>query len=143
MGRAGSSSEEVDTAAIGSLRVDRWLWFARFFKTRTLAATMVTEGKVRLDGARLAKPSTQIRCGQVLTFPQGGHVRVIRIIQLGDRRGPAPEAQSLYEDLQPPTPEARLPRDPLGPAPPRRDKGAGRPTKKDRRALDHWESDLS
>ena len=117
----------------GALRLDKWLWYARFFKTRSLATALCQAGKVRVDGAAVTKAHHIVRPGQVLTFVQGNHVRVIKVVALASRRGPAPEAQALYEDLDPPRQDTRLPRDP-GMA--ERPRGAGRPTKKDRRALD-------
>ncbi|MCB1342526.1 MAG: RNA-binding S4 domain-containing protein [Pseudooceanicola sp.] len=110
------------------LRVDKWLWFARFFKSRTLAAAQVSGGHLRIDGERVSKPSETVSPGDVLTFPQGSRVRVVRILALGDRRGPAPEAQALYEDLTPDSlPEA--------------ESGGPRPTKRDRRAIDALKGD--
>lgn len=120
-----------------SLRLDKWLWFARFFKTRSLASKAVADGRMRVDGTVVAKPHWAVRPGQILTFVQGRHVRVVRVVALGQRRGPATEAQTLYEDLAPPTPETALPRDMGGRgAPPVREPGAGRPTKKERRDID-------
>lgn len=89
-----------------SVRVDRWLWFARFFKTRALAARVCASGRVRLDGRRMEKPHAPLRIGAVLTFPQARRVRVVRVLGLGSRRGPPVEAQALYEDLSedPPVP---------------------------------------
>lgn len=113
-----------------SLRLDKWLWFARFFKSRSLASGQCQAGKVRVDGNVVTKAHFALRPGHVLTFVQGNHVRVVKVLALGARRGPAPEAQELYEDLAPPTPETALPRDPAT-AP--RSRGAGRPTKKQRR----------
>ena len=84
------------------LRLDKWLWYARFFKTRSAATRAIQGGRFRLDGTIMAKPHRQAVCGQVLTFVQGGQVRVVRILALGSRRGPAPEAALLYEDLEPP-----------------------------------------
>ena len=105
-------------------RVDKWLWHARFFKTRGLAAKLVTGGHLRVNGNRIAKASVMVGVGDTLTFPQARQIRVIRIEVIGVRRGPAPEAQALYEDLTPPEekPEsaAQIER-------------KGRPTKKDRR----------
>jgi ribosome-associated heat shock protein Hsp15 len=117
-------------------RVDTWLWHARLFKTRTLAAAVVSAGKVRLtrngSTARIAKTSHQVRPGDTLTFPKGKLIRIVKIEALATRRGPAPEAQGLYEDLTPPpTPKAERPAKPAS-----REPGSGRPTKKDRRALD-------
>lgn len=81
------------------LRIDKWLWQARFFKTRGLATEMVAGGKVRLNGQRIDKPAREIGPGDVLTVPQGDRVRVVRVLGLPERRGPATEAQALYEDL--------------------------------------------
>jgi ribosome-associated heat shock protein Hsp15 len=113
------------------LRIDKWLWHARFFKTRTLAAAEVSAGRVRLNSARVQKPAQLVMPGDVLTFSKGRDVRVIRVEALGTRRGPAPEAQALYSDLDPP--QARDVED--APANPRYD-GKGRPTGRDRRQLD-------
>ncbi|SLN27412.1 RNA-binding S4 domain-containing protein [Roseisalinus antarcticus] len=109
-----------------TVRLDKWLWHARFFKTRSLAADLVNAGRVRVDGAPVSKPSRSVRAGHVLTFPQGKQIRVVRILAASVRRGPAPEAQELYEDL---TPEA-----PSAPSGPRYD-GKGRPSAKDRRDM--------
>ncbi len=110
-------------------RVDKWLWFARFFKSRTLAAEMVASGRVRLNGERCTKASQSVRQGDVLTFAAGEQVRVVKVVADGLRRGPAPEARALYEDLTPPPPAKK-------PDASEREKGTGRPTKKDRRAID-------
>ncbi len=120
------------------LRLDKWLWYARFCKSRTLAAKLCASGRIHLDGAIVQKPHHQVRAGNVLTFPLGPHVRVIKILALGSRRGPAPEARQLYEDLQPPDPSAaREP--PLAP----RARGSGRPTKAERRAIDRLQNEKS
>ena len=81
------------------MRLDKWLAQARFFKKRELASDMVSEGHLRLNGQHCAKPGHGITPGDVLTFPQADRIRVIRILSLGTRRGPAPEAQLLYADL--------------------------------------------
>ncbi|MFV0475955.1 MAG: RNA-binding S4 domain-containing protein [Pikeienuella sp.] len=82
------------------LRLDKWLWRARFFKTRGLAAAAAEKG-YRLNGARSRKTHALVRPGDVLTFRQADAIRVIRVRDLGERRGPASEAASLYEDLEP------------------------------------------
>ena len=111
-----------------TLRLDKWLWHARFFKTRTLAAKQVTSGHVRVNSVKTAKAATPVGPEDVLTFPQARRIRVIRITGIGARRGPPAEAQALYEDLtppevpKPPAPEARI--------------GNARPTKRDRREID-------
>ena len=113
-------------------RLDRWLWFARFLKSRTLASTLVQSGKIRLNGERISKAARGVKPGDVLTFPLGDHVRIIRIIDPGTRRGPASEAALLYEDLAPPQARQTRPEAPPG----HRDSGTGRPTKKERRETD-------
>ena len=128
---------EAASNADSSLRADKWLWFARFFKTRSLATQLCQAGKLRLSGQGVVKPHYKVKVGDVLTFPQGRHIRVIKVVALGTRRGPAPEAQALYEDLKPPVPESKLPKgtpDALATA--KREPGSGRPTKRDRRALE-------
>lgn len=110
-----------------SIRLDKWLWHARFFKSRSLAAAAVG-GPLRMNGQPVSKPSQPVRQGDVLTFVQGERVRVVRVLAPGKRRGPAPEAQALYEDLEPVTPAA----DPGTPEP----RKGGRPTGKARRDFD-------
>jgi ribosome-associated heat shock protein Hsp15 len=90
-------------------RLDRWLWFARFCRSRTLAAKLCAAGKIRVDGQPVHKAHCLVRPGEVLTFPQGPHIRVVRILRLGLRRGPASEARALYEDLAPLAPAAASP----------------------------------
>ena len=121
-------------------RLDKWLWFSRFFKSRTLAGTACSGRKVRINGQIASKASVTVKVDDVLTFPRGHHIRVVRILDLGQRRGPAPEAQALYEDLAPPE-EAEAARrkaaaDAAEQAAGLRDAGAGRPTKRERRAVD-------
>lgn len=111
-------------------RLDKWLWHARFFKTRSLAATKVSEGKVRVNQAVVTKRATTVSPGDVLTFAQGDWVRVIQIEAIGTRRGPAPEAQELYTDLSPERPKRDVVLENPG------YDGKGRPTKKVRRQGD-------
>ena len=115
------------------LRLDKWLWYARFFKSRTLAAAACDGGGIRVNGNRVSKANAPVRPADVLTFAQGPYVRVIEIVALGSRRGPAPEAQALYRDLSPPAEQPRMPRA-LAVAP--RLAGSGRPTKRERRQTD-------
>lgn len=106
------------------LRVDRWLWFGRFFKSRSIASIVCATRKVRINGVAPAKANHLLRVGDVLTFPAGEVIRVVQVAALGTRRGPAAEALSLYEDLAPPPHQAPPlnPRSwPLPPAPPARD----------------------
>ncbi|RGP36797.1 RNA-binding S4 domain-containing protein [Pseudotabrizicola alkalilacus] len=83
------------------LRLDKWLWQARFFKSRGLSADVVESGHCRVNGQRTKKPGHGICIGDVLTFAQGKQIRVIKVQALGLRRGPADEAQELYLDLDP------------------------------------------
>ncbi len=94
-------SGKADPHASAKLRLDKWLWQARFFKSRGLAAEAVEAGSVRVNGTRVSRPGRDIGAGDTLTFPQGHRIRVIRILSLGLRRGPASEAQALYLDLDP------------------------------------------
>jgi ribosome-associated heat shock protein Hsp15 len=82
-------------------RLDRWLWFARIVKSRTLAAQLVQDGKVRVNRAKADKPAQTVRPNDVLTIVMRGNVQVLRVVAPGARRGPAPEARLLYEVLGP------------------------------------------
>ena len=115
-----------------AIRIDKWLWHARFFKTRSLATKIVQGGRVRVNGAHVKKPSASVAPGDTLTFPQGRIVRVIEIAAIGARRGPATEAVLLYNDLAPPTAAPKEP-DADRDVPP--DRGT-KPTKRERRQLD-------
>ncbi len=115
-----------------SQRLDKWLWRARFFKTRTLAAKVCNGGHVRSGGTAITKAHHQVRVGDVLTFAQGRYIRVVKVLALGVRRGPAAEARALYEDLKPPETSQAMPSSSGG----RRPAGAGRPTKRERRLID-------
>lgn len=118
----------TDAASVSErLRIDKWLWQARFFKTRSLAAKVVSGGHVRVNSDKIDKPARNVGPGDVLTFAQGRDIRIVRIVALGTRRGPASEAQTLYEDLSPPRKD-----EPENPG----FEGKGRPTKKERRQID-------
>lgn len=119
-----------------TIRLDKWLWYARFFKTRGLASKLVSASHVRVNSEKVSKPATSVGAGDVLTFPQGHNIRVVRVLACGTRRGPAPEAQTLYEDLTPPVVE----QNDVPPAP--KYEGKGRPTKKDRRTSLLYRSDM-
>ena len=116
------------------IRIDKWLWFARFFKSRTLAGKLCAGGRIRLNGTPINKSHQMVKPGDVLTFPQGREIRVVKVIAAGVRRGPAAEAQTLYEDLDPPA-EKRPAAGAVSPQS-KRDRGTGRPTKAERRAID-------
>lgn len=122
-------------------RLDKWLWFARFCKSRSLATKLCETGRIRLAGNPVAKAAHPVRPGDVLTFPLGPHVRVIRIVDVGKRRGPPAEARTLYEDLDPPPDRGPAATAAGLTATPQRDSGAGRPTKAERRAIDRLQGE--
>jgi ribosome-associated heat shock protein Hsp15 len=116
-------------------RLDKWLWFARCARTRSLAARLVEDGKVRVNRQKILKPAQTVRPGDVVTAAIGERVRVLKIAAAGRRRGPAEEARALYEDLTPPVEPAPSNGESTRPAS-ARPAGAGRPTKRERRRLD-------
>lgn len=128
-----TDSPRANQPEAGQLRIDKWLWFARVVKSRTLAAGLVEDGKVRLNRERTTKPSQTVRIGDILTVAVGPRIRILEISGIGTRRGPASEAQALYVDrTPPPVVAASTPQ----PAPIERPSGSGRPTKRDRRQID-------
>jgi ribosome-associated heat shock protein Hsp15 len=117
------------------MRVDKWLWAARFFKTRGLSAGMVTAGHLRINGNKTDKAAYKVGAGDVLIFAQGRDIRVIKVLSCPARRGPAPEAQGHYQDLTPA-------KDPAPASTPQTETG-GRPSKKARRQFDQFMTDAS
>jgi ribosome-associated heat shock protein Hsp15 len=116
-------------------RLDKFLFFSRALKSRTLAQKVIETGVIRVNGDKTERSDHKVGAGDVLTMILHGRIVVWRIIDPGERRGPASEAQGLYEDLSPPP----LPRHELSPfeaAIAQRPEGAGRPTKKERRDID-------
>jgi ribosome-associated heat shock protein Hsp15 len=89
----------MDSTEIPGQRIDKWLWCARFFKSRSLAAKACHDGRIRVSGQVLAKAHYSLKIGDVLTFPLGPNIRVVRVAALAVRRGPPAEARGLYEDL--------------------------------------------
>jgi ribosome-associated heat shock protein Hsp15 len=112
-------------------RIDKWLWFARVVKTRTLAQKLVLSGAVRVNREKCDSVSHALKPGDVLTIAVARSVRVLKVTAPGLRRGPAEEARTLYEDLSPPPGPATL-----APA------SGPRPTKRDRRAIDSLHGDF-
>ena len=119
----------------GSVRMDKWLWAARVFKTRSLATDACHGGKVDVND-EAAKPAKNVRAGDIVkvTLPHGRR-RILKVQSLGERRGSVDAARALYEDLTPPEPPRSA--EPLRPY---RSPGAGRPTKRERRELDRFRS---
>ena len=116
--------------AVPAMRIDKWLWAARFFKTRSLAAQACAGGKVDVND-EAAKPARPVRPGDRLRVTVPGGARVARVLALSERRGPAGQARALYEDLTPPAPPRMRQTKPSWRPP-----GAGRPTKRERRAIE-------
>ncbi|HXF54676.1 MAG TPA: RNA-binding S4 domain-containing protein [Hyphomicrobiaceae bacterium] len=131
---AGSTGREE----ILGQRLDKWLWFARVVKTRSLAARLILAGKVRVNRERTDKPSLILRPGAVVTVLVAGRVRILKVVAPGRRRGPPADAHMLYEDLTPPRPAPEThnhcsdaSRSPVG---------GGRPTKRQRRQIERLKS---
>jgi ribosome-associated heat shock protein Hsp15 len=108
-------------------RLDKWLWCTRLAKTRSGAQRAIEAGKVRINGSRALKPSRLVHSGDVVTATLLGRLSVVRVLAASERRGPAPVARTLYQDLTPKAPET-----PAGAG----RSGGPRPTKRDRRRLD-------
>jgi ribosome-associated heat shock protein Hsp15 len=112
-------------------RIDKWLWHARVVRTRSAAAALAASGHVRVNGQRIDAASRAVRPGDVVTVALDRTVRVLKVKGFADRRGGPDAARGLYEDLA-----AAVAAPPLTDSLPERDRGAGRPTKRDRRELD-------
>ena len=82
------------------MRIDRFLFFIRLVRSRSLAQSVIEQGHVRIDGKRAEKPSDQVEVGSVVALPLHGHVRVLRVLALPGRRGPATEARACYEEIE-------------------------------------------
>ncbi|MEZ5817464.1 MAG: RNA-binding S4 domain-containing protein [Hyphomicrobiaceae bacterium] len=119
-----------------SQRLDKWLWFARVIRTRTLAAGLISDGRVRVNRERVLKPSQTVRPGDVITVAVGAHVRVLEVVAGGTRRGPPTEAQALFRELTAAKPAVAEPAPGTDDASGQREAGSGRPTKRDRRQID-------
>lgn len=129
-----AKADEPEKTKAGAQRLDKWLWFARLAKTRTLAAGLVTDGKIWINREKVSKPSETVKPGDVITSSAHHQIRIVRVVAPGERRGPAPEAATLYEDLTPPPPPRDDSRAQLATG--SREAGAGRPTKRDRRLIE-------
>jgi ribosome-associated heat shock protein Hsp15 len=112
-------------------RIDKWLWHARVVRTRSAAASLVTSGLVRMNGARITAPSQLVRPGDVATIALDKQVRLLKVTGFAERRGDAEAARVLFEDITPPPPPPDA-----SPKVAAREPGSGRPTKRDRRATD-------
>ncbi|MEA2983914.1 MAG: ribosome-associated heat shock protein Hsp15 [Alphaproteobacteria bacterium] len=112
-------------------RIDKWLWHARVVRTRSAAAELVTSGLVRLNRERVTAPSRPVRADDVITVALDRQVRIMKVVSFAERRGGSEAGRVLYADLTPLPP----PRD-ESPKVAAREAGSGRPTKRDRRAID-------
>ncbi|MGO4831731.1 RNA-binding S4 domain-containing protein [Rhizobiaceae sp. 2RAB30] len=122
----------------GRQRLDKWLFFARVVKSRSLAAKLIQSGRVRVNRDKAEQTAHPVKPDDVLTVTLDQRILVLKVRAGGVRRGPAEEARTLYEDLTPPA----APRDAALPdaLPPLREAGSGRPTKKERRETDRFRS---
>jgi ribosome-associated heat shock protein Hsp15 len=119
-------------------RIDKWLWHARVVRTRSAAAALAASGHVRINGQRIDAPSRAVRPGDVVTVALDRIVRVLKVLSFAERRGSADDARALCEDLAPQSSRPTAPPDPL---PVVREPGAGRPTKRERRAIERFTGD--
>ena len=115
------------------IRLDTWLWYARFYKSRSLSSKAILSGKLRLNSNKIIKPASKVKINDVLTINHINMVRIIQVQSLGSRRGPASEAQKLYNDLSGDMIEASKIKSVSEKSKKETNK---RPTKKDRRILD-------
>ncbi len=114
-------------------RIDKWLWHARVVRTRSAAAELVTSGLVRLNGARITAPSQLVRVDDAITIALDRNVRILKAKGFAERRGDAEAARALFADLTPPPPPSDESSKVAA-----REPGSGRPTKRDRRAIDRF-----
>jgi ribosome-associated heat shock protein Hsp15 len=137
-------------AAMDKLRIDKWLWAARFYKTRSLATDEINKGRIEVN-EQVAKPAREVKLGDTVAMRREGQVRIVKVLGLSDVRGPAPKAQLLYEE----TPESLQAREAFSARrrferEPAQSIAHGRPTKRDRRDLqeaqhgwnDRWSASL-
>ena len=117
-------------------RIDKWLWHARVVRTRSAAAELVTSGLVRLNRERVTAPSRLVRADDVITVALDRQVRILKVAGFAERRGDAEAGRVLYADLTPLPPPADD-----SPKVAAREPGSGRPTKRERRAIDRLQED--
>ena len=127
---AAGTGREREDGAPQTQRLDKWLWYARVSKSRTLAAQLIEDGKVRINRARAAKPSQMVRAGDVLTIALRGNVQILEVLAPGARRGPPAEAKLLYVAIGGQQRAQAVVA--------QRMSGAARPTKRDRRQIDRF-----
>ncbi len=131
-----TGDDDSPVVVLAKQRIDKWLWFTRVVKSRTMAAALVTEGRVRINRERIDKPSVTVTVGDVITVTAHQRVRVLKVLAPGVKRGSALQAATLFDDLTPPPPP--LDSIPQIAAAPEREAGSGRPTKRERRELEKF-----
>ena len=129
--------DEEQPAGQARQRIDKWLFFARLRKSRSLAAKSVEAGDIRVNGVSVRQPSHMLRPGDVVVLSLDRHDMVVKVLQPGERRGPYEEARLLYSDMTPPPPP-REERNLFAQA--TRERGTGRPTKRERRETDRLQA---
>lgn len=139
--------DEAGPGPVASQRLDKWLWFARLAKTRSQAAALVADGKIRLNRVRIDKPAATVKAGDVVTATVHRTVRVLKVVGFLTRRGPATDAARTFEELTPPAERTKA-QSPYANSsatsrPPEsvhaeRPAGSGRPTKRERRQIDRF-----
>jgi ribosome-associated heat shock protein Hsp15 len=123
-------------------RIDKWLWHARIVRTRSAAAELAGSGHVRLNGARVTAPSKAVKSGDVVTIALDARVRVLKVTGFAARRGAAEEGRALYEDMAPAAPaESASAAESAESSIAHRNPGSGRPTKRERRAIERFTRD--
>jgi ribosome-associated heat shock protein Hsp15 len=123
----------LDTHSTDRQRIDKWLWHARVVRTRSAAAALAAAGHVRINGQRVDAPSRAVRPGDVVTVALDRAVRVLKVLGFAERRGSADDARALCESLEPAGGSQRRPTPPA-----LREAGSGRPTKRERRAIERF-----
>lgn len=147
--RSRDGTPSTRSAGSASQRLDKWLWCARLARTRTQAASLVISGKIRVNRLKVVKPAHLVRIDDVVTASVGPRVRVLRILSFCERRGGANLAATLFEDLMSGVETAGVELNLAGPGSgaassqfAKREAGAGRPTKRDRRMIDRLKREL-
>jgi len=133
-GQKNSQSKNALSPTAKKVRIDKWLWAARFFKTRTVASEAIKGGKISQQGSRV-KPSKEVMVGDVLTIRQGYFEKTVEVLGLSDKRGPAVVAQSLYVENQDSIERREKLKIMRQAQPAFRHAGEGRPTKRERRKI--------
>lgn len=134
MSKIHNQQQSRGNSSLQSQRIDKWLWAARFFKTRALASEAIKKGRVQIDGERI-KPGKEIKPGVLLSIRQSYYERVVQVLSLSPRRGSATDAAQLYRETQESLANRERLREAQQAQPSIRRRGMGRPTKRERRQI--------